>query len=174
MTDTTPTPETTETPTNTDTTPPWGDEENFDPSKAWALIQNLRKDKAQLQERLEANAPAPEPASKPETTPEPAPEPEPEPEATETDYQAENQALRAELAKTRALASTGIPLDMAIFLPNGTDEEIAAAAHKLLEFRNSPHPETSLPPTNPAQAATTPPLTKDDLARQGFSELGLN
>lgn len=27
-------------------TPPWGADENFDPAKAWELIQNLRKEKA--------------------------------------------------------------------------------------------------------------------------------
>ncbi|AHY26923.1 scaffolding protein [Mycobacterium phage Nairb] len=33
-------------------TPPWGSDEDFDPAKAWSLIQNLRGDKEQLQNRL--------------------------------------------------------------------------------------------------------------------------
>lgn len=37
---------------------PWGDDSQFDPDKAWTLIENLRADKA----RLEARAPVPTPA----------------------------------------------------------------------------------------------------------------
>lgn len=39
-------------------TPPWGSEENFDPAAAWALVQNLRADKASLKGKLEAAQPA--------------------------------------------------------------------------------------------------------------------
>lgn len=38
------------------TSPPWGSDENFNPAKAWELIQNLRKEKAdpELAERVAA------------------------------------------------------------------------------------------------------------------------
>lgn len=38
-------------------TPPWGDDKDFDPAKAWDLIQNLRGDKATLQTKLSEAAP---------------------------------------------------------------------------------------------------------------------
>lgn len=34
-------------------TPPWGSDEDFNPEKAWNLIQNLKSDKAGLQSRLD-------------------------------------------------------------------------------------------------------------------------
>lgn len=40
------------TDTSTDSTKPWGDDDNFDAARAWTLIQNLRNDKAGLTESL--------------------------------------------------------------------------------------------------------------------------
>lgn len=38
--------------------PPWGDDADFDPKTAWNLIQNLRGDKQQLQDKLTSAQPA--------------------------------------------------------------------------------------------------------------------
>lgn len=41
----------TEPPANPPVAPPWGDEANFDPERAWKLIQDLRADKEKLSAR---------------------------------------------------------------------------------------------------------------------------
>lgn len=40
---------------NGGSTPPWGDEENFDADRAWTLIQNLRAEKEDLRVRFTAD-----------------------------------------------------------------------------------------------------------------------
>lgn len=175
-----------------ESTPPWGDAENFDPAKAWALIQNLRADKAklgaQLAEAVNLETEASDEDSRsaqdePAKTEDPVPASEPAAKEPAEDQnneralalEAENTSLRMELAKTKALASTDLPSWAVDFLPDGTDEEIGAAVTKLLELRGSAAASSGLPPANPAQAAGNPASpTKDDAAREFFSGLGLN
>lgn len=108
--------------------PPWErDGEEFNPERAWALIQALRAEKEQLKMKAEqavaaepAQAPA-EPA-KEEGAEEPA-------KAGKTESQdamaAELAAARAELDKVRALAVAGVDIALAPYLPEGTPEELA-------------------------------------------------
>ena len=119
--------------TEPEATPPWErDGEEFNPERAWALIQALRAEKEQLKAKAEqaaaaepAQAPA-EPANE-EGTEEPAQE-EPA-KAGKTESQdataAELAATRAELNKVRALAAAGVDIALAPYLPEGTPEEIA-------------------------------------------------
>lgn len=119
--------------TEQEATPPWErDGEEFNPERAWALIQALRAEKEQLKAKVEqavaaepAQAPA-EPA-KEEGTEEPAQE-EPA-KAGKTESQdataAELAATRAELNKVRALAAAGVDIALAPYLPEGTPEELA-------------------------------------------------
>lgn len=119
--------------TEQEATPPWErDGEEFNPERAWALIQALRAEKEQLKAKAEqavaaepAQAPA-EPA-KEEGTEEPAQE-EPA-KAGKTESQdataAELAATRAELNKVRALAAAGVDIALAPYLPEGTPEELA-------------------------------------------------
>lgn len=118
--------------TEQEATPPWErDGEEFNPERAWALIQALRAEKEQLKAKAEqavaaepAQAPA-EPA-KEEGTEEPAQE-EPA-KAGKTESQdataAELAATRAELNKVRALAAAGVDIALAPYLPEGTPEEL--------------------------------------------------
>ena len=114
-------------------TPPWErDGEEFNPERAWALIQALRAEKEQLKTKAEQAATA-EPAQAPaepakeEGTEEPAQE-EPA-KAGKTESQdataAELAATRAELNKVRALAAAGVDIALAPYLPEGTPEELA-------------------------------------------------
>lgn len=119
--------------TEQEATPPWErDGEEFNPERAWALIQALRAEKEQLKTKAEqavaaepAQAPA-EPA-KEEGTEEPAQE-EPT-KAGKTESQdataGELAATRAELNKVRALAAAGVDIAIAPYLPEGTPEELA-------------------------------------------------
>ncbi|WP_237205762.1 hypothetical protein [Rothia nasimurium] len=158
--------------------PPWGSDEDFNPESAWKLIQNLRGDKAKLQEKLSAQAG--KAASEEEEPSEPEPEPEEskaESEPTVEQLKAEKQALQVELTKMRALHANGLPEEMAEFLPNGSDEEIGLAVEKLLKFRGSATPAAGQPlPPNPAQVAgqNPPAPSKDELAREAFAAAGLS
>lgn len=158
--------------------PPWGSDADFNPESAWKLIQNLRGDKAKLQERL--NAQEVQAASEEEAPSEPEPESEEskaEPEPTVEQLKAEKQALQTELTKMRALHANGLPEEMAEFLPNGSDEEIGLAVEKLLKFRGSATPAAGQPlPPNPAQVAgqNPPAPSKDELAREAFAAAGLS
>ena len=113
--------------------PPWErDGEEFNPERAWALIQALRAEKEQLKTKAEQAAAA-EPAQAPaepakeEGTEEPVQE-EPA-KAGKTESQdataAELAATRAELNKVRALAAAGVDIALAPYLPEGTPEELA-------------------------------------------------
>lgn len=114
--------------TEQEATPPWErNGEEFNPERAWALIQALRAEKEQLKTKAEQAAAA-EPAQAPaepakeEGTEEPA-------KAGKTESQdataAELAAARAELNKVRALAVAGVDIALAPYLPEGTPEELA-------------------------------------------------
>ncbi|MDU7414511.1 MAG: hypothetical protein E7L25_09805 [Varibaculum cambriense] len=117
--------------TEQEATPPWErDGEEFNPERAWALIQALRAEKEQLKAKVEqavAAEPAQEEPAKEEGTEEPAQE-EPA-KAGKTESQdataAELAATRAELNKVRALAAAGVDIALAPYLPEGTPEELA-------------------------------------------------
>lgn len=119
--------------TEQEATPPWErDGEEFNPERAWALIQALRAEKEQLKTKAEQAAAA-EPAQAPaepakeEGIEEPAPEEGAKAGKTESQdaTAAELAATRAELNKVRALAAAGVDIALAPYLPEGTPEELA-------------------------------------------------
>lgn len=143
----------------TPATPPWErDGAEFDPARAWALIQDLRADnralradKAKHREEL-ATVQAPEP----ELGPEPVPESEPTVEASPApDYEAELAAARVENAKIRALAQAGLPLDLADVVAGSTVEQVEASIAALRAAVGTAGSRT-IPP-NPAQAPVSEP-----------------
>jgi hypothetical protein len=141
-------------------TPPWGTEENFDPARAWNLIENLRAEKEQL-------------AAKPRLTP--------EQQQQLTEYQrlveasqseAERQAnavaaaeraaetARAEAIRYKAAATYGVPQEHFDLLGSGTEEEVSARAEKIRALLAA---QTAIaPPT-----ATTPPTRPVEQLRPG-------
>lgn len=171
--------------TEQEATPPWErDGEEFNPERAWALIQALRAEKEQLKTKAEQAATA-EPAQAPaepakeEGTEEPAQE-EPA-KAGKTESQdataAELAATRAELNKVRALATAGVDIALAPYLPEGTPEELAEHI-KLLRSKlgggSAASPTGQLEGTkgtrlavDPAQHATHSP-SREELAAAFF------
>lgn len=171
--------------TEQEATPPWErDGEEFNPERAWALIQALRAEKEQLKTKAEQAATA-EPAQAPaepakeEGTEEPAQE-EPA-KAGKTESQdataAELAATRAELNKVRALAAAGVDIALAPYLPEGTPEELAEHI-KLLRSKlgggSAASPTGQLEGTkgtrlavDPAQHATHSP-SREELAAAFF------
>ena len=171
--------------TEQEATPPWErDGEEFNPERAWVLIQALRAEKVQLKAKAEQAAAA-EPAQAPaepakeEGTEEPAQE-EPA-KAGKTESQdataAELAATRAELNKVRALAAAGVDIALAPYLPEGTPEELAEHI-KLLRSKlgggSAASPTGQLEGTkgtrlavDPAQHATHSP-SREELAAAFF------
>ena len=171
--------------TEQEATPPWErDGEEFNPERAWALIQALRAEKEQLKTKAEQAAAA-EPAQAPaepakeEGTEEPAQE-EPA-KAGKTESQdataAELAATRAELNKVRALAAAGVDIALAPYLPEGTPEELAEHIELLrskLGGGSAASPTGQLEGTkgtrlavDPAQHAAHPP-SREELAAAFF------
>lgn len=171
--------------TEQEATPPWErDGEEFNPERAWTLIQALRAEKEQLKTKAEQAATA-EPAQAPaepakeEGTEDPAQE-EPT-KAGKTESQdataAELAATRAELNKVRALAAAGVDIALAPYLPEGTPEELAEHI-KLLRSKlgggSAASPTGQLEGTkgtrlavDPAQHATHSP-SREELAAAFF------
>lgn len=149
--------------------PPWGDD--FDPDKAWKLIQNLRSDKEKL-------------AAREVLTDEHKAilaEHEKQIEASKTELQKaqeaagkvptlEAQNLRLQVALEKGL--TGDRAELMARLQGETKEELLADADKLLALLAPGAPaEPQTPRPNPAQGASatgpagTPQLTEADVKR---------
>lgn len=140
-------------PAGEESTPPWErDGEEFDAARAWALIENLRREKAQLSEKLR-NTPEPTPEVAPEPKRGPESTPEPSPDLT---------ALQTENTKLKALAAAGLPLDLAPAVAGTTPEAIAANI-QVLQSSLPAAPAREVPP-NPAQAADAEPAVDSRLA----------
>jgi hypothetical protein len=120
--------------------PPWGDDANFDPQKAWNLVQNLRSEIDELKP-FKQQVKAIEDANKTES----------QRLAEERDAALKTAADRnAELLRTRVARKFGISeADEALFL-TATDEATLTAVAEALAARNPA--ATPPPPVNP----TTP------------------
>ena len=132
-------------------TPPWGDD--FDPEKAWKLVQNLRADKEKL-------------ASRPTLSPEQQQQLDEYNrlvEASKSEAQRQAEAVeaarreaemtRAEAIRYKAAATHGIGAEHFDLLGTGTEEEVSARAEKiaaLLAAQAGPAPATA-PQTRPVE-----------------------
>lgn len=103
--------------------PPWGSDEEFDPEKAWKLIQNLRSEKEQLKP-LADKAKELEDAQKTEVE-----------RASEAKQTAEQQAAeaRSEATRLRMAIKYGLEEDDLDLLGSGSEEDIEARAKRLSE-----------------------------------------
>ena len=155
-----------ETEENTAEQAPWEkNSEEFDAERAKKLIAALRdenkalkaaktepkaEDKPAAAAKAEADAPA-EP--KAEDKPAPAAKTEEKPS---TDLATELADAKAELAKAKALAAAGLPLDFIPFIPGGDAEEIATAvdflASKIPAAQSGEKKQPRLP-VDPSQRA---------------------
>ena len=105
---------------------PWGDDKDFDPDKAWSLIENLRADRKRDRERLEA-------LEKAERDREDAAKTE-EQRREEARQRAEQEAKESkiEAARLRVALAKGFTETQAKRLIGETEEELAADADELL------------------------------------------
>lgn len=134
-----------------DSTPPWGDEENFDADRAWSLIQGLREDK----ERLSASALSDEQRQMLD-------EYELLREASKTDAErwqgraeeAEAQVapLAAENLRLKVALEKGLPVELASRLQGATLEEVQKDADALVAL--VPGTTSTGPRPNPAQGSS--------------------
>ena len=166
-----------ETEENTAEQAPWEKNgEEFDAERAKKLIAALRdENKALKAAKTESKAEdKPAPAAKTEEKPadatkadadtapaEPKAEDKPAPaakteEKPSADLATELAAAKAELAKAKALAAAGLPLDFIPFIPGGDAEEIATAVDFLaskIPAAQSGEKKQSRLPVDPSQRA---------------------
>lgn len=144
MTEPTPaTPATPEVPAAPVDAPPWG--EDFDPAKAWNLVQNLRADKEKLAQRPALTDEQKRQLSEYNSLVEASKtEAQRQAEAVET-AKREAESARAEAIRYKAAATHGISAEHFDLLGSGTEEEITARAAKISALL--------------AAQATTPPVT---------------
>lgn len=129
------------TPPATEPKPPWGDD--FNAERAWQLVQDLRGDKARLQERLTAAGPGakPDEAALQELQTRAA--------KADTDLAAAQKALYVE----RALRKHSLSDDFADFLDGDSEEDILARAERLASFTGTPkEPQPADPSGKPVPA----------------------
>ena len=119
----------------TEETPPWGSSEEFNPEKAWNLIQGLRNDKARLSERAFGSREEFEAAKTAQNKLAEA----------QRAQMSEIERANAELAEARKAAEThqvnelrwkaaathGIPSDYFDFIGGGNEEEVQQRAERL-------------------------------------------
>lgn len=135
-----------ETEENTAEQAPWEKNgEEFDAERAKKLIAALRDENKALK--------AAKTEPKAEDKPAPAAKTEEKPSA---DLATELAAAKAEIAKAKALAAAGIPLDFIPFIPGGDAEEIATAvdflASKIPAAQSGEKKQPRLP-VDPSQRA---------------------
>lgn len=145
MPDNTPETTTPTTPTQVETptpsappaeTPPWGSDEDFDPAKAWTLIQNLRGDKAKTQierDELAARVAAEETAKLSEQ------------EKIAKELETARQEL-AEQRRTNALTRYELPESALVFLTAETAEDIDKQASALAGLTPKQEPKEPIAP----------------------------
>lgn len=121
-------------------TPPWGKDEDFNPEKAWELIQNLRKEKTPDTKALEAkvtelqngmvsrNQALAEALGLKE-----APKTEDLAE-TVKNLQSQFQASQAEATKLRIAAEKGVPAEYHYLLTETDTEKLTAQAEMAAEY----------------------------------------
>jgi hypothetical protein len=132
--------------------PPWGTDDQFDPAKAWSLIEGLRADKEKLSAR-----PVLTPEQQQQLT-----EYQALVEASKTEAQrlaeateaAKREAAdaKADAARYKAAATYGISPEHFDLLGTGSEEEVAARAAKLAALLTpSVPPAPGAPPTRPVE-----------------------
>lgn len=145
------------------TNPPWGSDEDFNPEKAWTLIQNLRAEVRETKATAESAV-------------------------TERDnYASQIEELQATVQLTddtakeyegnlakeqfgrkfdRLAYERNIPLDIASTISAETEEDAIAKLDSLAEWRGKQEPQARTP--DPAQVAEPTGPNADDVGREFF------
>lgn len=128
--------------------PPWGDPANFDPDKAWKLIEDLRADKEKLAARTAMTDEQKQQLAEYQRLVDASKSEAQRQAEAVANATREAETARAEAVRYRVAATHGIPADHFDLLGSGTEEEIAARAEKI----------STLLAAQAAAAATTPPV----------------
>ena len=155
-------------------TPPWGDDANFDASKAWSLIQNLRAEVDGLKTAKTALAAERDDAlAKAQDEADALARVRVESEQAVKDAQEAAEQRRAELeqvstlrTKEALLVDAGLPRDLAD-LVNGSDEDALKTSVERLAALRGPGVAQDRRP-DPAQAASVETDPRAALAEQIF------
>lgn len=143
--------------------PPWGTEEQFDPAKAWSLIQNLRGDLAKEKGRVAELTPYEQKIREAE-------------EAQKTEVQRLTEQMtalqqtakqrEAEALRYRIALQHGIPdEDAAIFLTGADEPTLKAQAERLAALRvpqAAPTSRTPVEALRPGALPQAPALSVDE------------
>ena len=143
------------------TKPPWGSDEEFDPQKAWDLIQNLRKDIETGKEALKsANAKLATAEAERDTARKELAEAgdatssESEKLAKQlADMQKDLEAEKASRLRAEVVAAKGLTPAMAKRLSGATREELEADADELLEAFPAASGGAGAPPSQKPRSA---------------------
>lgn len=123
---------------STEQKPPWGSDEEFDPARAWNLIQNLRSDKDGLQSRLDSEVPSKddEIASLTNAVAE-RDSKITEKDTAISDLRSENEELTATVTKQQLLADHGLPLKLVKNVVGNDADEWKVSVEDLKDLRGS-------------------------------------
>jgi len=133
-------------------TPPWGSDEDFDPARAWNLIQNLRSDKEGLQQKLDSEVPSKEnEISTLNSTITEKSEKIAEHETTISSLEREKGELNAVITKQNLLAASGLPLKLVKNVVGNNEDEWAESVETLKELRGTSGSQSAPDPVQVAQ-----------------------
>lgn len=138
-------------------TPPWGEDTNFDPARAWSLIENLRAEKERLAARPALTTEQQTQLSEYQRLVE-ASQTEAERQATAVETaKRDADTARADAIRYKAAATYGVPAEHFDLLGTGTEEEVSARAEKIQALLAAQAaaaavpPPTGTPPTRPIE-----------------------
>lgn len=134
----------------TPATPPWG--ADFDPEKAWSLVQNLRADKERLASRPALTAEQQQQLTEYQSLVQASKsEQQRQAEALQTAQQREAAAV-ADAIRYKAAATHGIPAEHFDLLGTGSEEQVTANAQKVAALLAAQVAEvTNTPPVTPTR-----------------------
>lgn len=158
--------------------PPWGSDENFNPAKAWELIENLRKEKGANATALEtqvaelkASTDARNKALAEALGLAEAPKSEDLAE-TVKGLQSQFQASQQEAAKLRIAADKGVPPEYHYLLTETDTEKLTAQAEMAAEYARLKAAAAGTPQfqANPGQGQGGAPSTPEALAAAEYEK----
>lgn len=126
--------------------PPWGSPEQFDPDKAWKLIEDLRADKAKLSSRAMSDEQRQQLAEFEKVRDAQKSEAQRQQEAVEAANR-ERETAASEALRYRVAIENGVSKEDLDLLGTGTQEQLEARAKRISEIRAAGAPQT--PPAIP-------------------------
>lgn len=148
-------------------TPPWGSAEDFNPEKAWSLIQNLRSDLDSAKAaRASASTEAEAKAAELEKVRAEHDEFVKSAEASIAERAAEVEKINTLRSKELMLADAGLPRDYVDMVHGDSEDDIKTSVQRLSALRGTGETQDRRP--DPAQVAEPVVDRREEAARQFF------